>query len=887
MINKNNESTASKSIRDVFLFWAIPGSQLNPIQMFFRAILEVFLVLAVPSMIIYLVISLSLGIFSLKILWLACFSLLCFGSVKLILHLLSSEQKESTDPIFSSIYANLPDKIYYIFLSRVPIISGLFFFSVPLISQFVAANFLQNMYVMESGRELILVMFFSTWTSVIIISLLKTIITTIAEDHIADSFNDSQSFRSRRTVWTICLFLPTWILLLYLNNEETNSENIEWIYRFLGIVIGIIPFLLSEIYQYKKPTVIQQILPKNLKQRRLSFFGVEIVLGIVFYIAFITLNWPPNNSAPTLIYLLLIIWVLTLFTGLITLVFDHSIDKQLDHEKKLLLDFPPEEQSDTNKTTELQKKTRLSSHTFYWPVILFLIVFSVSGYRAGQVDHVFELKDSKVAVSENDYQKDFQTAIGMRLCPQEFQKSKTCKKAQTLVVVAASGGGIQASGWMTQALAGLQEGIGTNFTKAIGLISSASGGSVGSMFYLDQFDNGVLSTQGNEFEKYKEELKTNKNALAPVVKNATEDWLNSVGWGLAFPDLFRLIGLPCVLKPFSENGGKYLYLDRGDALEKAWQKTLGANKVQTLDDRRLQMLEGKLPISVYNTTLVENGRRLLVSPMKFVKGTIADYVDPSSSKIDPLKDKVLDFKTLYSNCGINGNKDCDLAITTAARLSASFPYVTPMARNDRDNYIYKNGEHVMVEDPQCKKAPCQKIKSLQNYHIADGGYFDNAGTLTAMEWLNNFLNYNNGLKDKEYYINIEKVILLQINAFPEDKSTNNQEGKNGLEVITLGPLSTLAGVRDSSQIERNQKVADLLECRWLKDGIKIQDFTISFPGKNSDGKDYNPPLSWRLTKKQKENLVDAWRKDADIQTAVASIKDFWTKPLLKNEKCRL
>ncbi len=56
MTNESNKSITKKMIQDVFSFGAIPGKELNPIQMFFRAILEVVLVLAIPS-IIYAMIS--------------------------------------------------------------------------------------------------------------------------------------------------------------------------------------------------------------------------------------------------------------------------------------------------------------------------------------------------------------------------------------------------------------------------------------------------------------------------------------------------------------------------------------------------------------------------------------------------------------------------------------------------------------------------------------------------------------------------------------------------------------------------------------------------------------------------------------------------------------
>jgi hypothetical protein len=821
---------------------------------------------------------------------------------KNILNSIFSHTKDYFEKNLDWIYRELPDKLYCLFLLRVPIIAGLIFFSFPLISQLVAPKFLQNIFVMENGIQLILVLVLSTATAVIVISLLKTILVLIENEKLLNSDSQYKFSQIRKAVWSVILFLPTWVIL-FLNTKETD---IDWKYQFAGILSGTLLWVIAEVYEFRnnveliKETIakcqkfIENFIPitkdankglENLKTRRSTILIVQIIVALLVYWMVIYFNRPMSGLpeaflAPTLLYILLIITVMTLFVGFASLIFDLSVIKRLKTQKQLLLNFENQAQQLTNfeeKTnlTELEEKTKLYNHTFFWPVILFLIIFSGSAYGAFSVDHYFKLENiaekNRQGLIE-DYEQDFQTAIGMRLCPEEFKQSQSCKKPQSLVLVAASGGGIQASGWMTQVLAGLQndEDLGHDFIKSIGLISSASGGSVGSMFYLNQFnESGVLSQKALDIDK--------KTELTTVVKEATEDWLNAVGWGLAYPDLFRFVGLPILIG--TDLGGDHkphLYNDRGYALEQTWQDTLfdskstnnlkkartndDQEKILTLNDRRTDILAGKIPIFVYNTTLVENGRRFFVSPMKFVRETMTEYLSKSSKENHNLT-KAFDFKTLYNNCGENGNQACDITVTTAARLSASFPYVTPMARNDRENFIKdKNNTNI-----------------LQNYHIADGGYFDNSGALTAMEWLNDFLKYNNDPKNKDHSINVKKVILLQVNAFPEEVLKTNQEGIKGFEVVTYGPLKTLTDIRDSTQLERNEKIADLLEERWQEKGIEITNFTITFPKIDLKGKDYNPPLSWRLTQTQKQNLSEAWQTDSVIRDTVKKMKAFWTK----------
>lgn len=412
------------------------------------------------------------------------------------------------------------------------------------------------------------------------------------------------------------------------------------------------------------------------------------------------------------------------------------------------------------------------SLTFYFdyyrvPVFLLFVVIVALMYALFKVDHFFELNLNEA----NKYDpKDFKKAIEKRL---EYQGEE---KEKTLVVVCASGGGIQAAGWTVQVLTGLQDMLGNSFTKSIGFISSVSGGSVGTMYYLDRFDPNKTYPDRNEFEN--------------IFKSATEDSLDAVGWGLAYPDLWRIVGLPFFAPKIC---------DRGAALVTDWQGELkNPNSKQFLSTWGEQILNGKIPIPIFNATLVEDGRRFLISPMTF--GHI---------------NKSVDFNTLYAGY--------DIDVVTAARLSATFSYVSPISR-----YVGEN--------PQ------------GNYHIADGGYFDNSGMVTMVEWLNEWLDPQKGL-------NIKRVLLLEINAFPESTPSKSKIEGGWFQAI-IGPLLTLFSVRDTTQLSRVSTEVELLQKRWANQ-VKIAYCPIFFP-KNGKNGEYKPPLSWTLTEKQKQNIKNGW-----------------------------
>jgi hypothetical protein len=449
-----------------------------------------------------------------------------------------------------------------------------------------------------------------------------------------------------------------------------------------------------------------------------------------------------------------------------------------------------------------------------FPVILTAICFVAVSYSLWDVDYKFRLAPlSNVTLGNQTKRSDFKTAVESRLMFQN-DKVKYKEEGRTLVVVTASGGGIQAAGWTTQVLAGLQCWLGKDFTKSIGLISSVSGGSVGSLFFVDYCEeDGAIATKN----------------LTAVVQDAVQDGLDTMGWGLVYRDLGNIVGLPWLSRCL-----RYVFKisDRGEALEYSWQNTKAGKDLQskisgntkavkdskskisentfvTFDDWGERALLGKIPIPVFNTTLVEDGRRMLFSPMTF-----------SQSKTD----LTIDSNTLYP--GYN------MRAVTAARLSATFPYVSPTSRNE-------------------------DIDGLdRNYHIVDGGYFDNSGIITAVNWLDN--NMDMLLQQ----VNVKRLILLEIEAFEQQTFNDPVPERGGFVTAFFAPILTLLKVKTASLVIRNQQEIDLLirqfrskldEAGTVEANSNVQHVRVEFPSS-----EYKQPLSWKLAPSEKYALEEAW-----------------------------
>ena len=162
----------------------------------------------------------------------------------------------------------------------------------------------------------------------------------------------------------------------------------------------------------------------------------------------------------------------------------------------------------------------------------------------------------------------------------------------------------------------------------------------------------------------------------------------------------------------------------------------------------------------------------------------------------------------------NAYADKDLAMTTAARLSASFLYVTPQARSDGDLS-----------------------------HMADGGYYDNYGMSTLIQWLRQALPQGGSP--------IQDVMVVQIRAFPPDALSDKP--RRGWLFQTIAPLDTMIDVRTAGQYAHNRDEFALLQ-EAKKGEVNIYTSVFEFCGTS-------PPLSWHLEPRDVANLNQEWGSD--------------------------
>jgi patatin-like phospholipase len=370
------------------------------------------------------------------------------------------------------------------------------------------------------------------------------------------------------------------------------------------------------------------------------------------------------------------------------------------------------------------------------------------------------------------------------------------------IVIAAEGGGIQAAAWTARVIRELQrdsENCGDGFDQALVAISSVSGGSAGAMFIVDAYRDGRMR---------------DRQVLDNAVKAAEASSLDEVAWGLTYPDLVWSVFpfFKGVYRPF-------LVKDRGTALEDAWKRTPSL-ATATLDEWRRHLGEQPLrrrPAVMFNATVAETGQRVV-----FGTTTLETEADDRGRR-----EFAIDFR------------DVDVSVVTAARMSSTFPYVSPAARVSR------------------------RAGFDDQYHYVDGGYYDNYGTATLLEWL------DGGLIELGGEIP-SRILIIEIRSFPNETAAH-PTGRRGWIADTIQPLTTLYAVRGAGQEAHSNFNTHLIRDDYDR---LIDDVQVTFPANMfPDRPDDSPPLSWHLTPEDRGRLAAAWQ-NADVASARVKIHTF-------------
>jgi hypothetical protein len=445
--------------------------------------------------------------------------------------------------------------------------------------------------------------------------------------------------------------------------------------------------------------------------------------------------------------------------------------------------------------------------------------------------------------------------------PAEALKKRVKNLDDPYIIVTASGGGIQAAEWTSQILANLERAFANDprlnqrptpytFHDHVLLTSTVSGGSVGTMPFLLEYTAHIKDHP----EQPAPIFPVNAPGLVErITRSSGCSSLEAVAWGLSYHDFYRLVvpfRFPTSLDADSAP-------DRSWALAAAFNRNLHDEHCGTdqkiggkhqrfsglspvLDGEALTLrdsanrlaADGTIPAFTFNTTAAESGSRFLLS----------DYLVPTDgicgSDFTPAESFLQAYGADESDCGGTKGKllrYADLPLATAARLSATFPIVSSGTR---------------IPPAYTRHA----------YHFLDGGYFDNDGTASVIEFLKSAMDNDPGAVP-------HKILLIEIrddNGTEVGTDIDNIVGQNGsddtgrLRAPPWTPASQLTGIGEGlwnaghvSISRRNRRELCILETAYQRNGLDIHHIVFTIP----KGKDHLSPLSWNLTTGQLASIM--------------------------------
>jgi hypothetical protein len=427
-----------------------------------------------------------------------------------------------------------------------------------------------------------------------------------------------------------------------------------------------------------------------------------------------------------------------------------------------------------------------------------------------------------------------------------------------LVIVTLSGGGIRASVWTSVVLRKLEATLGADFPYHIRIITGASGGMVAGSYYATSLrppPTEVLRGGAASFADL------HGTSIDEFVDRMATDQLDAVAGRMIFGDV------PAALAPFARRD------DRGRTLEQTWIRWTGGPTSplgRPLQSYAADERMGWRPSLVYTPMMVEDGRRLLISnlDLAFATRNVGGLLlEPSSRKIerptiqggdfdlsiheedDVFSLSAVEFFRLFPDAH-------DFRVTTATRMSASFPWVSPAIN----------------------------LPTLPPRRIVDAGYYDNYGVNLTALWLSKMSGWLRENTSGVLVVQVRDKVSqgarteIDFDRLGDDDSAldrlvwhgGSKVFRPGLQAVTT-PLIGLTNARQWTMAFRNDEQVDLQDL--LFDDERGRDFfrTVVFECP------VDVSLNWQLTEREKAILTGGFgRPDAAPREELSRVLDFMT-----------
>jgi hypothetical protein len=348
-----------------------------------------------------------------------------------------------------------------------------------------------------------------------------------------------------------------------------------------------------------------------------------------------------------------------------------------------------------------------------------------------------------------------------------------------LVILNHSGGGSRSAYWTMRAIPFADSVCNGRLLQNTVLMTGASGGMLGAAYLRELMLLSKEERVNLNDPRFADNM--GKDLLNPVMLSATTgDW---------FIRYRRL------------NDGQYSYSkDRATALEEQLQRNTEGAFDKRLEDYFLPEQLGDIPLMILSPTIANDGRRLIIGSQPY------SFLCAEMGKGELIQENV-EFARLFRE-----HDATRLRFSSALRMNATFPYVTPMA--------------MLPSDPAME--------------VIDAGIRDNYGWKTTYRFIYEMREWIES--------NTSGVVIVQVRDLPRDKDLG--ERSTTLMNKFSAPLGGIYGNLTRTQDYNGDEVLQV-----LKGDLSVPIETIQFQLEQS--RDAQVSLSWHLTRSEKNYIRDA------------------------------
>lgn len=293
-------------------------------------------------------------------------------------------------------------------------------------------------------------------------------------------------------------------------------------------------------------------------------------------------------------------------------------------------------------------------------------------YEAGQAKYD-RATITALANDADSSSADARAMIGMLERWKESNAALTNGAKPKLVVINTSGGGLRSMLWTYRCLQAADSMLDGTLMQRSALMTGSSGGLIGAAYFRQFRQRDAREGTDHRFDR-------------SVLDGIASDMLNPIAFSFVTNDMF-------IRYRKVHDGERSYTLDRAEAFERRLNENTRGMLDIRIGDLAADERAGRAPLLVVSPVSINDGRRVVISaqPCAFLTS-----ITPNARMNLESQAEAIEFRRFFA-----ANSPDSLKLTSALRMNASFPYITPvttlpseppmrvMDAGVRDNYGYR------------------------------------------------------------------------------------------------------------------------------------------------------------------------------------------------------